>query len=300
MNILFIGDFNKTWYTGVHITESFRALGHTVTKMHEYLATGELILKEVEKNHYDFVLFSKHYSDIDRLDEIQKKVVTIGWTLDLYFGLRRGLDIGITPFWKHNIVCSPDGGHDKEFEAKGVNHKWIRPAVYDKECSCKDLPKKHDIIFVGSVDSYPAEWQYRKKLVKWLRKHYGDKFEIYPQDKQIRDAELNKLYETTKIVIGDCIYSPDYTSDRIYETIGRGGFIIYPRNTGLGLVDNEHFVGYYYDDFEALKKKIDFYLVEDAERERIRKAGYEYVLKHHTYLNRCEEVIKIYKDYVKQ
>lgn len=287
MKIIFVADFRQSWYTAVHYAKSFEALGHEVLRIQEPL-------ENIDTTGYDIMLWMKHQYDIPSLRDIKIPIFSI--TLDLYWNLRRAGLVGKTNPWLTDIVFSPDGGNDDKFKSVGVNHKWLLPAVYHDECSCLDLPKQHEIIFVGSVKKHLAEWDYRKKLVKWLQDTYGNKFEVFPIDTPIRGAELNALYNTTKIVIGDSVYSPKYTSDRLYETMGRGGFTIYPEIEGVGLVDGEHYVTYKYGDFEGLKEKIDYYLEHDEEREKIRHQGYEEVIKNHTYLNRCKEIL----NYVKQ
>ena len=53
----------------------------------------------------------------------------------------------------------------------------------------------------------------------------------------IRGKELNDLYATAKVVVGDTLCKgfnyPYYFSDRLFETTGRGGFLIHPYIKGL-------------------------------------------------------------------
>lgn len=295
--ILFIGDLAQSWYSGVHWANSFESLGYEVIRLPEHLATIDKTRELCADNEFLFILVSKHFGSVWKMSELKKYGTVILWTLDLYFGLVRESNLK-DGLWKADIVLSPDGGHDKEFKELGINHHWIKPAVYDKEAILYDMPKTKDIIFVGTYQGYLKEWPYRKRLIEWLRQNYGERLELWPRDKVIRGDELNKLYASAKVVIGDSVYSPKYWSDRIYETIGRGGFIIHPRIEGMDLVENEHYVAYNYGDFNALKKKIDFYLENDEKREEIRKKGFEFVKKHDTYLNRCQEILKIYGAYI--
>ena len=53
--------------------------------------------------------------------------------------------------------------------------------------------------------------------------------------------------------------------------------------------DKENMVFYEYGNFGQLKELIDYYLIHDDERERIRKAGHEYVKANCTYHNRLQE-----------
>ena len=46
-----------------------------------------------------------------------------------------------------------------------------------------------------------------------------------------------------------------------------------------------------FGDFKDLKKKIDYYLEHDDEREKIRIAGFERTKKNHTYKNRWIKIL---------
>jgi spore maturation protein CgeB len=102
------------------------------------------------------------------------------------------------------------------------------------------------------------------------------------------------LYNSAKIVIGDSVYSPQYWSNRIYETLGRGGFLIHPNVPGI---EKEYepwkeFIPYDYNDFTSLKEKIDYFLTKPKEREKIQMAGFiktrDYILE-----ERCRSFLKL-------
>jgi len=100
------------------------------------------------------------------------------------------------------------------------------------------------------------------------------------------------------VVVGDSVYSPRYWSNRLYETIGRGGFLIFPKIPGIDgeFTPYKHFVPYDYFDFDGLKEKIDYYISHDKEREEIKMAGFEHCKNKHTYRHRCEYLIKRVKE----
>jgi spore maturation protein CgeB len=106
------------------------------------------------------------------------------------------------------------------------------------------------------------------------------------------------LYASTKVVVGDTLCPnfkyPDYWSDRIYETLGRGGFLIHPYIKGLEkeFEDKKHVVFYEYNNWNQLQDLINYYLENDKEREKIRKAGHELVKKSYTYKNRWQSILK--------
>lgn len=165
----------------------------------------------------------------------------------------------------------------------------------------KNMYYLHDVIFVGSKGYHP-EYSYRPKLINWLEETYGDKFARYAGDSEkyglARGERLNKLYASSKIAIGDslCIgfKYPYYWSDRVYETLGRGGFMIHPYIKGMeeDFEAGKHLIFYEFGNFKNLKELIDYYLTHDEEREKIRLAGHEYVKENHTYRNRWQTILE--------
>jgi spore maturation protein CgeB len=159
----------------------------------------------------------------------------------------------------------------------------------------------HDVVFVGGGKTYAhKEWPYRAQLATWLEDTYGDRYAKYGYpEKLVRGFELNKLYSNTKIVVGDSLckdfIDSYYWSDRIYETIGRGGFIIHPYIPGITdhFVDRKEAVFYSYGNWTQLKNLIDYYLEHDDEREAIRTAGRHRVLAEHTYRHRVQEMLHV-------
>jgi hypothetical protein len=180
-----------------------------------------------------------------------------------------------------------------------VKGHYLPAGVYDKECTYTPAIPTEEVIFVGSKTYHP-EWPYRPKLINFLSQVYGKRFNLYGREgvKMVRGQELNNLYASTKVVVGDTLCPdfayPDYWSDRIYETIGRGGFLIHPYIPGLEkeFEDKKHVVFYEYNNLDQLKQLIDYYLEHDEEREQIRRAGHELVKNSYTYKNRWQTILK--------
>jgi len=300
MLLLYIGNFTKPWCTEVHIKASFESLGHTVIPLQEGKIDNEIIFNAIKKHNPDFLLYTKTWNKEYDWKAIKRRVFTVSWTLDLYHNLDRKDQLDNNPFFHTHLVISPDGGHDKEFKEHKVHHAYVKPGVYDKECYIGKYDEEFDypIVFVGSYLVYHKEWTHRKALIDFLYKTYPGKFECFPKDRAIRGDTLNNLYATAKIVVGDSLHSPHYWSDRLYETTGRGGFLIHPKVEGI---DEEfeygtNIVGYNYWDFEGLKKKIDYYLENEKERKEIQMAGHQFVKENCTYVERCKTVLKLIND----
>jgi hypothetical protein len=307
-NIAFLGNFRVDYSTEFHHAASLQALGHNVIKLQETKATSEEILKVALESDL-FVWVHTHgwntpgdLSMARVLKRIKaKNIPTMTYHLDLWLGLGRESDLDKDPVYKYidhffTVDKQMADWFDKNTEVKG---HYLPAGVFHEECYIKPSRKILDVIFVGSK-GYHQEWPYRPKLVNWLQSTYKKRFRHYGRDglKSIRGAELNSVYAATKVVVGDTLCPnfnyPSYWSDRIYETLGRGGFLIHPYISGLEkeFKDKEHVVFYQYNNFEQLNELIDYYLEHEEEREAIRQAGHLHVKQNYTYKNRWEQILK--------
>lgn len=302
--IIYIGNFEPFWSTENDVKKSFEKIGRKVFPVQENKMT-DLTVKQIEiiQKDFDFILYTRTWCDAGKIyRQILDiaKIPTVSIHLDLYLGLERGNAIEKDSFFKSNYVFSADGGHQKEFEKRKINHCFLPPATLEDNCFLGNFNKalNYDVIFVGSYKNYHPEWPYRQKLVKFLIENYGNRFRAFDHSDSIWGQKKNDLYNSAKIIVGDSLYSPNYWSDRIPETLGRGGFLIHPRIEGLEKQFEyyKHFVPYFYGDWEGLKEIIDHYLNHPKERDKIRLGGQEWVKKFHTYTNRVKYII----DYLKK
>lgn len=305
MKILYFGVFEKPYDTEVYVSNTLEKLGHTVDK-YQVGNVGMEELPKLLKNDYDFVLISKSWFKGDYMwcKEFLKRhpILKVGWFWDLCWGTKREWLVHEHPLFSADLVFTTDGGNDDKWKKYNINHRVIRQGIYEPE-AVMGTPKdeyKYDVVFVGTdVHANAFGWQHRTDLLQFLEKTYGPRFRHFGKVEEIRNMDLNDLYASAKVVVGDSVVRPNYWSNRIYETLGRGGFLIFPEVPGL---ENEferykHYIPYKVGDWEAIKEKIDYYIFHDDERERIRKAGFEHCKKNHTYTKRCEELIKQVYEY---
>jgi hypothetical protein len=306
--ITFLGNFRVDYSTESHHVKTLESLGHKVIKLQETEATSEIILQNAKKSNL-FVWVHTHGWDTPgklTMESVLKFLKDAGvpsmtYHLDLWFGLKRQKDLKRDPVYLYiDHFFTVDNQMAKWFnENTNVRGHYLPAAVFDQECSYSPKQPEHEVIFVGSKN-YHAEWQYRPKLINWLENTYRNSFELWGgQGKGIvRGNSLNKLYAATKVVVGDSLCPkfnyPDYWSDRVYETMGRGGFIIHPYISGMEkhFTDKKHLVFYNFNNFEQLKNLIDYYLAHPEEAETIRKAGFNHVKNNHTYKNRWTHILK--------
>jgi len=295
----------KSFNTENHIALTLEKLGHEVV----FLQENRLPIGWQNMNANIFIwqrtwpgIVTEH--DLRQIES--KGIKTVSFHLDKYAGIKRDGGMGVgSAFWKTQYVFSPENSPESRriFKERGINQHYLPPAVFEDECYIAEPVNKfkHDIVFVGGGEEYAhPEWPYRGKLVRWLRETYGDRFAKYGgRDGTIRGTELNQLYSSSKVVIGDSLckdfMDTYYWSDRLTEVIGRGGFIIHPYIAGItdNFVDRKEAVYYSYDNFTQLKNLIDYYLEHDDEREAIRIAGNARCKLDHTYTNRMKRLLEV-------
>lgn len=307
MKITFLGNFNVDYTSETHHVKSLEALGHEVVKLQEGKARGEDVLESALNSDLLVVVHTHGWITpglalVDVLRNLKGKVQTLTYHLDLWLGIERQKDLESDGFYKliDWFFCTDKLMADWFCENTDVKGRYIPAGVFHEEAYMIESPvKKHDVVFTGSKGYHP-EWPWRPKLIEWLKSTYGDKFEHYGNDgiRIVRGAELNNLYATSKVVIGDTLCKnfeyPYYFSDRLFETTGRGAFVIFPYIKGIE--DNfkigKEIVTFKFGDFDDLKAKIDYYLKHDKAREKIRKAGYERSHRDHTYLQRWNKILE--------
>lgn len=308
--IAYSGNFEPKHSTESHLSATLEDdLGYRVLRLQENRFDAEQTFRSVVESKARAFMWTrtwgirgdamKMFRDLHSLG-----IPTFAYHLDLYWKISRERTISTDPFFIGPKYCfTADGGSDDDFRLAGINHTWMRPGVFRQECyKAEPVPKfACDVAFVGSMDDYHAEWlPYRQELKRRLIDWYGPRFRVFPGrgNPAIRNHELNQLYASVKVVVGDSLCPgfkhPRYWSDRIFETIGRGGFMIHPRIGGIEdeLRDGEHVVLFDFNDWDGLRAKIDYYLANEADRLRIRDAGHEFVKANCTYTNRLRAMLQ--------
>jgi hypothetical protein len=311
--IAFLGNFEVEYSSENHHAKSLESLGHTVEKLQERVARTEVILHHALNSDLFIWVHTHGWKTTGKMtmDSVLARlkkagVPTMTYHLDLWFGLRRQQDLQKDNFYKTigHFFTVDKLMADWFNENTDVKGHFIPAGVYDKECYIHEdyNPNKfeHDVIFVGSKGYHP-EHPYRPQLIDYLKETYGKRFLHVGGDGDtgtVRGDKLNKIYANSKVAVGDSLNIgfnyPYYTSDRMFESTGRGGFTIYPRIKGLEdyFEDGNEIVFYEHGNLEDLKTKIDKYLEDSIDRERIRLNGHERTKQEHTYVHRWAAIMK--------
>lgn len=319
--ILYIGNAGPPNSTENHIAEAFRNIGAEVTQLQEgpEIWAGLPGYRNLEG--VDFVLWththglspeSTHDEAWHALKRLrQSGIPTVAVHLDRWWGLGREHQTR-EPFFGCDYVFTADGGHDEEWSDLGINHIWLPPAVITSQTGIgtKRPEFTSKLAFVGSWQSYGhTEWTHRPELIAHLQRRWGKHCAFWPKpgEHAVRGKDLQDLYASVDVLIGDsCLVggSKLYYSDRIPESLGRGGVLIHPHTEGLdgkarttgGVrweeyaheIDLRTWPAY---DWKRLDELIEHTLDTPAEREFMRTCALEKTLEFHTYEVRAKMII---------
>jgi hypothetical protein len=284
----------------VHVAGSLTSLGHEVVQLQENAVDFDRL-----QPRFDLLLWTRTW-EVER-DAAERMLVrfrdagvpSVSFHLDRFHGLDREYLIAQEPFFRTDVLFSPDDG---PWEKYGVHHVWMPPGVYHAECVVKPARPGRwpfDVVFVGSHPYPHKEWEpVRTRLIDTFKRAFGKRFAILPApNRPLRGAGLQSLYSTVPVVLGDSCLVGDpyrYWSDRIPETLGRGAALIHPDVDGMAdwYDDSYHLVNYcvkYPDDAVDCAYRL---LAEPDLRARIATQGRETVLGRDTYRHRMRTVLE--------
>jgi hypothetical protein len=325
MRILFLGNFEVSYSSESHYKKTLELMGHEVITVQEgrmqvselHSRIGDVSQEPCLQIDYFFWVHTHGWrmpgieGFLGRCREL--KIPTFAYHLDLYLGIQRERELYNDPFFTVDHFFTVDKMmadwlNDNRKQQSAGEYKYAQghflPAgVFGPECymGTPDREKyPHDIVFTGSKTYHP-EWPYRPQLIDWLRETYGNRFGHYGGGglPTLRGDDLNNLYASAKVVIGDTLCKnfkyPFYSSDRLFEVTGRGGFLIYPSIQGLPnyFTGLSEIIFYDFGNFPMLRSLIDYYCVYDGHREMIRRNGHERAKREHTYHHRLDEIFRV-------
>lgn len=301
--VAILGNHGVSYCTERELDWTFAHMGHKVVEFQENEDTTEDIFKECLD--YGVKLFiyvhthGWHTPGLMTMDELIVKlrevgIITASFHLDRYRGLniadQREARVGNHAFWRTEYVFTADGGNQDWFREKGVNHFWLPPGVVERDCKLGTFNPDVaiDVGFVGAR-SYHIEYPFRGELIRFLEDTYGSRFKVFSG---FREQSLNDLYASVKVIVGDSCFggAPHYWSDRVPETLGRGGFLLHPASTGLNIPG---LVTYEPGNLTELADKIDYYLAHEDERRALQGVAHNWVKNHETYTNRAKHILKV-------
>ncbi len=209
---------------------------------------------------------------------------------------------GKVAFWTFDWTGHPDFAKwydplrekcDFAFHTDGsdvVLRQGIEPSIHCPIADPRQFETERlrcDVAFIGSLYT-----DRRKRLALELSRydfrHYGSpSFEVWGRDFQL-------VCFASKIVVGDNFVNdvPGYWSDRVYLTLGCGGFFLASHVEGLEreFEDGEHLA--VWRSFDELHEMIEKWLPMEAERKRVSQNGARLVRERDSYDARVSELLK--------
>lgn len=193
-----------------------------------------------------------------------------------------------------SFVCADIKNKYKNWFYWQIGYETVDESI----CPSPATPK-HDVLFLGNEYS-----DKRKQFGHMLRGMKGVNVGIYGDWKSLAANGANlynfneghKLYMNCKIALGDCQWrdSVGYVSNRILQCLYSGTFMLQQSFKGMekytGLKNGTHLVTW--DDQKELPALIKYWLSHDEARNKIAKAGMEYVIKNHNFDVRVDELFK--------
>jgi glycosyltransferase involved in cell wall biosynthesis len=227
----------------------------------------------------------------------QPGMVVINWNGDVYEDKLTSPEM--LAYLKHvDLQLTVNAGVLPTYAQNGIEAAYwqigFEPVDYD------DLPRTltHDVVFLANA--YSTE---RQELGQILRSMpgvdvglYGRNWKYGHGDTTYQFAMSAALCRNAKIVIGDNQYGKrGFVSNRIFETLASGGFLLHQRVDGLedltGLQDGVHYIAW--TDSNDLVQKVRYWLGKsrDAQRRKIASAGRDFVHEHHSFDMRVKELL---------
>lgn len=283
------------------IAHALEKLGHTVTRIQEPRTrfrrrTFHPLTDRYISQHADFLLFH-HYGDFAQLKRFPHPKVF--WLFDLVSypdetlasrnaareeWLRNAMDVAALGFCTDGDAVARQPGHPDHPDRL----HWLPQGADERVTGAGTGHGAADILFTGI---YRGGAQ-RESFVEEMRARYGSRF--LHVERGIHGRSMANLIAGHPIVVApDGPITDRYTSNRVYNVLGFGGFLLHPYSEFLTeyYTDGKEIV--YYQNREELHDKIAFYLPREQERRQIAEAGLARTLSQHLYRHRVERLLQI-------
>lgn len=315
--VAYIGAFRPPYSTENQVAYALERVGCTVERIEQDSAEEWRVRREG----VDLVLYTRthnhtallpQWTDIWRRCE-QDGIVTAALHLDVFVGLaREHLLEERDPLFTVGHLFTADGSPEcaAKMRAHGFNHHWLAPAVDERvlERTEESFARfglapldvyDQPVVFVGSRYGYHGEHQWRQVMLDTLERRYGPRFVWYGNnapDGTLRGPELDGLYASDRVLIGDSCFAGqrrDYWSDRVPETLARGGLLLHEDLPPAWYEHGRHYIAYDPDP-DRLIAQVDFALaLSPMERAVIKTQGRALVARRDTWTHRVGELLRV-------
>jgi len=273
-----------------------------MTNCIEINAREKLNIEKIRNLFYSFdpdIVFMQTQSDnpelLSLVAEMSKKSVVINWSGDV----RDPIPEWYYKFDKYCVTC-----FSNMRDVRQMNGEYLQIGIDPEIYYFQKKEKIYDIVFMANRSmSFPLS-PYRIQVVEFLKRKYGDRFKIFGNwpgaDGNLMKSqhEEAEIYRHSKIGISVSHFDIErYFSDRLLRIMACGCLALSHHYTDIELDFKPGEQLETFKDFDELKRKIDYYLANDRERELIAARGILKVQRSFTTKNMVQDIIKIYKKY---
>jgi hypothetical protein len=273
----------------------------------------KIIYWKIKSNSYDLIIFS------DNLFFINKKLIKAYNKLTLSKII---LLSGVSPNFflsKPQKECIPyfdmifisDLGHKTEWKDLGAQHVICLPIsagcpkTFQKVAKNYNKRRKYDIVFIGRLDTGSNEYRIKTlnflltkgvniKIWTWfLSNEYIKKYPLLNTHVvgSAYGKEMVKIISQSKIVLNIHGSSVPYGGNmRLFEIPAAKSLQIADKCPQDWFKDGDEIV--LYKNNQDLLQKINYFINNDSERERIAKNGYEKLVRKHQYKHRVKKIFE--------
>lgn len=284
------------------ITQAFLDLGHNVERLRE--SRGQV----AHKLEGDFLLFHK-WEDLPSIARIQ--IPKVCWYFDLVDWpddptvadrCKRRLE------WMDNVIpladlaFLTDGDRVEKCNESGKLH-WLPQGADlrvmgfgEADERCCPICRKWwtggvPILFTGNRRGGKG----RQDFVHDMEVKYGPDF-LHIAD-GVHGRDMANLIASCRIVVApDSPVTDRYWSNRVYNALGFGAFLIHPYCAKMTEQYDDHKEIVFYRSRGELHEAIRYYWGREEDRLRIAKAGLNKTLYKHTYAHRVAELVRIVRE----
>lgn len=273
-----------------------------------------LVIRAARLFQPDFIFFSKceniHPRTITKLQQLFPGAALLNWYGDNPFYY------GATSMYALTAMSM--------FDVYGIWNKQLIQPLYSVGCKRVEyIPWFYDPVFLkGDVQlsesdrreytadiSFVGNWSPRREQMLaaladydfaiwgsgWEKVSVSSPLRKRIKGRQVKGDDYTKVLRLSKILVHVFNYSTQGSGNqRVFETTGVGRLLLseYTDEVGKDLfLDGREVVCFH--DLAELKRKADYYLSHDEEREQIANAGRERTLREHTVEKRLRQVVEV-------
>lgn len=272
------------------IADAFERLGCTVTRRHE-LEAGDA----PDMGEWDFVLFHKW----DRFSSMLRcRAPLVCWYFDLVRyddhslatrNRRRTEYMDLVGNLCHTVFCT-DGDH----VARSPDHfRWLPQGADQRmvsSCDLGDARRPGTVLITASLGGGRERDNFMAHLL-------GRHPTATHHRSGVHGADLCREIRTHSVCVAPIAPAThDYWSNRVYLTLGYGGFLLHPYCHRLAETHKDGVHLRYYRTVSDLDDLIAEYVDCPDKSTHIAEAGLRLTATSHTYVDRCRHILAVLKD----